>query len=291
MKNMQYKLYTSLFLASLLLLVTACNKGPEPVDLTIETLPVANNKGDQVLLRAFMPEVSTSVNGFLLGTSPAPTLENGRHITAGIPVNDSISAVVDLEPSTPAYYVRAYAYVNDEIHYGNEIMFSTGHSIGQSFGGGRVAYIYNPGDPGYDPTTEHGIIVANDFFGIDVQWSCDTIYVEGAEGFELGTGASNTASILSTCDAPTSAAALCDNYESGGFTDWHLPSFRELEMIDTNFDILENIDGGHYWSSTQSPDTLKAWAIFLWTNTEPEPFPSGEYLKDAGRRAIAVRSF
>ena len=133
-----------------------CNKGVEPLDIPIETLPVIDNQGDQVLLRAKIQGVTTSVNGFLLSTIPEPTLENGRHIATGTPVNDSIQAVVKLDPSTPAYYVRAYAYVDDQIYYGNEVLFSTGFAIGQAYGGGRVAYLLNEGDPGYDPSTEHG---------------------------------------------------------------------------------------------------------------------------------------
>jgi len=276
---------------TLSILLYACSKGPEPAPIPIETLPVIENQGNRALFRAVMPDVSTNVNGFLVGTSPKPTLENARHIAAGTPINDTIEAYVDLEPSTPAFYLRAYAFVDDEINYGNEIQFATGYAIGQAYGGGRVAYLLGPDDPGFDPTTEHGLIIADDLFGTDLIWSCDSIYVDDGQGFDVGTGAANTVGIVSTCGLPSSAAAYCSNYTAGGFNDWHLPSFSELQKIDSNFDILGDIEGGHYWSSTQSPDTLKAWAIFMWTNTEPEPFPSGEYLKSAGRKAIAVRSF
>lgn len=280
------------FIIALIVLVfVSCNKEPEPLDITIQTLPVIDNGGDKVILKATIEGVTTSVNGFLFGTVPAPTLENSLHIPAGETVNDSIFGAANVVPSTPAYYLRAYAFVNDEMYYGNEVTFSTGHAIGEIFGGGRVAYILESGDPGYDVNLEHGLIIANDFFAEDTFWGCDSMYVDGALGYEIGTGASNTASILALCDDGISAATLCDSYESNGFTDWYLPSYRELEKIDTNFDVLGNITGGHYWSSTQSIDTTKAWAIFLWSNEGSEPFPSGEYLKTAGRMAFAVRSF
>ena len=279
----------------LLLILTAfasCNKGPAPAPIGVQTLPVIVNGGNKAIFKATIADVSTSVNGFLLATSPEPTLENAIHIPAGTPLNDSIITSVSVDPSTPAYYLRAYAFVNDVMHYGNEVSFTTGHAIGQSFGGGSVAYLLKSGDPGYDATTEHGLIIANEFFGSNILWGCDTIYVSGAIGAGIGTGAANTASILATCEIPdASAAALCNDYVSDGFTDWFLPSFDELNAIDSNFDILQDLEGGHYWSSTHSPDTLKAWAFHLWSNEVEEPFPSGEYKKTLERRAIAVRSF
>ncbi|NOQ75083.1 MAG: DUF1566 domain-containing protein [Crocinitomix sp.] len=284
--------FSALSILLVLLAFASCGKPPAPFIPDIETLPVTVEVGDKAVFKATIHGVNTSVNGFLFATTPEPTLETAIHIPAGVPINDSIMTTVSVDPSTPAYYVRAYAFINDEMLYGNEVVFSTGHSIGQSFGGGRVAYILQASDPGYDATTEHGLIIANEFFGSDILWGCDTIYVSGAIGAAIGTGAANTASILATCEIPDgSAAALCNDYEADGFTDWFLPSFDELNAIDSNFDILQDLESGHYWSSTHSPDTLKAWAVHLWTNEEEEPYPSGEYQKILERRAIAVRSF
>ena len=282
--------FSALIFSFIILVFVSCNKGPAPANIVVETLPVIDDGGDKVILQANIDGVTTSVNGFLFGTEPEPTLQNSLHIPGGAPVDGSIEGGAGVVPSTPAYYLRAYAFVNDEMHYGNEITFSTGHAIGESFGGGTVAYLFEPGDPGYDASTEHGLIIANEIFGEEIYWGCDSVYVSGATGTELGTGTTNTTSIVALCGEEVTAATLCDNYESDGFSDWYLPSNRELEKIDTNFDILGTIPGGHYWSSTQSVDTLKSWAIFLWTN-ESEGIPSGTYLKDYGRRAIAIRSF
>ncbi|MFT5824174.1 MAG: hypothetical protein ACI8ZM_005440 [Crocinitomix sp.] len=284
--------FSALTIVLILLTIASCDKGPAPAPPEIQTFPVTVIDGNKAVFKATIKEVTTSLNGFLFATSPEPTLENAIHIPAGSPVNDSIIAIVPVDPSTPTYYMRSYTFINDEMHYGNEITFTTGHSIGQSFGGGRIGYILQSSDPGYDASTEHGLIIANDYFGIDIVWGCDTIYVSAAIGAEIGTGAANTAGIIATtCEIAGSAAVLCDEYEADGFTDWYLPSFDELEAIDINFDLLEDLEAGHYWSSTHSPDTLKAWAVLLWTNEEEEPFPSGEYKKTLERRAIAVRSF
>lgn len=289
-KNTTIRLF-ALSISVILLSISSCNKGPEPATVEITTLPAMVEGGNKAVFSATIDGVTSSVNGFLYGTEAEPTLENAIHIPAGSPIDGGIMSTVSVEPSIPTYYLRAYAYVNDEMHYGNEVSFTTGHAIGESFEGGRVAYILQDGDPGYDANTEHGLIIANEYFGTDIVWGCDSIDVSSATGMEIGTGAANTAGILATCALEGSAAYLCDNYESDGYTDWYLPSFRELEAIDTNFDILEDIEGGHYWSSTQSADTLKAWAIYMWTNEGEAAFPSGEYKKDLERRAIAVRSF
>ena len=268
---------------------TGCKKDEEPSSVVVKTLPVTDNEGDKVTFNAALEGVTTGVNGFVYSTSSGPTLENAIQVHAGAPVNDTITAHHFIDPITPAYYVRAYAYVDDEMYYGNEVSFATGYAIGQAYGGGKIAYILQPGDPGYDVNAQHGLIIANEFFGLDILWGCEETNISGADGTEIGTGAANSLSIVEQCGEAYSAATLCDTYESDGFTDWYLPSYSELEAIDGNFDEIGGISGGYYWSSSQSSE-LKAWAIYLWTNEVDGGVP-GAYLKNYERRAIAVRSF
>ena len=62
-------------------------------------------------------------------------------------------------------------------------------------------------------------------------------------GSAIGTGASNTAKIVSSC--ASGAAVYADNYSLGGYSDWFLPSSLEL------YETRDFIPGGRYWSSSE----------------------------------------
>lgn len=151
-----------------------------------------------------------------------------------------------------------------------------------------IAYILQPGDPGYDAEEQHGLIIAESYFGFDIAWGCEGTLIDETEtGF--GTGQSNTSKIMAGCGAAGTAATLCDDYSAGGFTDWYLPSYAELEAIDENYDKLSGISNGFYWSSSESSSN-NAWKVYLWPNASLGEAPT-EYPKSSGERAIAVRSF
>ena len=93
-------------------------------------------------------------------------------------------------------------------------------------------------------------------------WGGSSVAV-GSTSAALGTGASNTADIVSaygTAEPYESrtdyAARLCDNLTHGGYSDWYLPSQQELALVRSNL-YLQG-DGGfgdppiYYWSSTEN---------------------------------------
>ena len=174
-------------------------------------------------------------------------------------------------------------------------LIKTRHYIGELYGGGIVYYV--------DADGEHGLIASlNDLGGGPVAWGLYGVDVPNCENYL--DGAANTASIITAGGQAGEAAGLCNNYASGGFTDWYLPSLIELRQMATALvtinPILKN-DGnpltnpidvggtsstsGFYWSSTEAnPNYAK---IHIFTS-----FDSSSQQKWQGNsRVRAVRSF
>jgi len=133
--------------------------------------------------------------------------------------------------------------------------------IGQSYKGGKVAYILQNGDPGYVAGQVHGLIAANTDQSNLVTWSNGSNTNTSATGINLGTGFLNTNKIItSQGNTGSYAAKLCRDYTGGGYTDWYLPSKDELNKLYINRAAIggfANTDA-NYWSSSEFSDSF-AW--------------------------------
>jgi hypothetical protein len=140
-------------------------------------------------------------------------------------------------------------------------------AIGQSFGGGIVAYILQPNDPGYDANMTHGLIAATSDQGT-AQWGCYGTTIAGADGLAIGTGNQNTIDIMSGCATANIAARKCGDLGLNVYTDWYLPSIDELTKLYFNIGQgapAPNINVGafafaYYCSSTEG-DSSSAWGF------------------------------
>jgi phosphodiesterase/alkaline phosphatase D-like protein len=148
-------------------------------------------------------------------------------------------------------------------------------SLGDNYGVGKIAYILQPGDPGFVPGEVHGFIAAASDYDGAVQWGCQEV-LTGANGLTLGTGKQNSNSISGACALQGIAATV-----SAG---WYLPSRDELNKLYQNRSIIGGFNTGTYWSSSEADHT----------NSWQQNFSNGEQStinKNASLHVRLIRSF
>jgi hypothetical protein len=130
------------------------------------------------------------------------------------------------------------------------------YTVGQSALGGKIGYILQSGDPGYDANVQHGLVVATVDQSAAEIWGCATTSITGLSG-AIGSGLANTNAILTQCATRPIAASVARAYAGGGYTDWYLPSSTELYKLNVNLNSIgAGFSNSYYWTSTQfgTPD-------------------------------------
>ena len=223
-----------------------------------------------------------TVRGVCWSTSPNPTTANDTTIN-GFGTGVFTSSVTGLQLLT-TYYVRAYATNISGTSYGDELSFTTAPVIGQTYQGGIIAYLLQPGDPDYDASTPHGIIAAPTDQPTGV-WGCDNTTIGGTQT-GIGYGAANTTSIINGCAEAGIAARICNDLVLNGYSDWYLPSIDELELLYQNLHVngVGGFDSSRYLSSTENSASF-AWVFHF------NEFEVRTLNKNYQGRVRAVRSF
>ena len=139
------------------------------------------------------------------------------------------------------------------------------HTIGESYGGGIVFFVYDNG--------QHGLISATADQSTGIRWYGGTFTITRAIADGIGAGVKNTAKAISNqaagdvfnypyYDGLPFAATVCDDYSVtvGGikYADWYLPSNYELNLLYIQNSVVGGFGFGNYWSSTEF-DQFNTW--------------------------------
>jgi hypothetical protein len=213
-----------------------------PTKLTATTL-----SSDKVKL--LWSDNSSNETGFIIERK-----DNGSIFSIIANVNvDLVSYVDSLLLPNKTYTYRIYAYNSSgNSSFSNEVEYSTPLNVGDNFQRGKVAYILQPSDPGYDSSVKHGIITTANDISNGAVWDNGVRMVTGASGVSIGSGKTNTNLIVAAHGNGSYAAQLCSNLISGSYSDWYLPSKDELsKLFDNRFLIGGFSSGDKYWSSSE----------------------------------------
>ena len=204
-----------------------------------------------------------TARGVCWSTSQNPTTADSKTIESG--TTGSFTSIITGLTGTTLYYVRAYATNAAGTGYAAQESFTTtsGPQIGDSYQGGKIAYILQSGEPGYDANVLHGLIAAPSNQSSGAEWGCYGYAVNGADGTAYGTGNQNTIDIMNSCATSGIAARLCADLVLGGYSDWYLPSLNELNKLYINKATIGGFadnEYNYYWSSTENNST-HAWTV------------------------------
>ena len=227
-----------------------------------------------------------TAKGVCWSTSSNPTISNTK-TSDGSGTGSFTSNLTGLT-SAIKYYVRAYATNSVGTAYGNEVIFTIYLIIGDAFQGGKVFYILQASDAGYDANVQHGLICAtvDQSTTAGIRWNNGTNVTTNATALDIGLGSANTTAILSAqTTANTHAAGLAKSYNGGGYSDWFLPSYYELEQLYINrVATSTTFAATGYWSSSELSNTD---AIF-WNFSDGIGYSTAKSLL---KRVRAIRKF
>jgi hypothetical protein len=125
------------------------------------------------------------------------------------------------------------------------------HTIGESYGGGIVFYVYDGG--------KHGLISATSDQSTGTTWYNGGYAAANAPFDGINAGIRNTTSITTVYQTGSYAAEICAFFNGGNFGDWYLPSKYELNLLYQQKTIVGGFANETYWSSTElHPNNARA---------------------------------
>ena len=213
---------------------------------------------------------ATTTIGIMYSTSSTFGTSTSTIINANASAGTYTTSISGLSAVT-TYYAKAYATNTAGTTYGPTISFATPVApiaVGDSYGGGKVFYIFQPADVGYYVEGEtHGLIAATVDQSTGIRWNNSNRgnEITGATATAIGTGKSNTDKIINVQQGSLSwyAAGVARDYKGGGYTDWYLPSRDELNLLYTQKVMVGGFSNAYYWTSTETSIGDAHFTIFF----------------------------
>lgn len=253
-KKNRILVFSLISMGFLLLISISCKKEKSAQIPVLSTTEASNITSTTALSGGSITDdggATVTSRGVCWSSTHSPTIANSS-TSVGSGIGNFTVNLEGLSPNT-IHYLRAYATNSAGTGYGNEITFSTiALALGDHYQGGIVAYILQDGDPGFIEGETHGLIASSADLSTGIKWNNGSDILTGASGTALGTGSSNTSTIIaSQGNSGAYAAKLCSDYAGGSYHDWFLPSSDELNLLFENRTIIGGFTNQNYWGSTE----------------------------------------
>jgi hypothetical protein len=223
---------------------------------------------------------STDIN---FGTYSTTTIQS--NVAAG-----SYSSTISGLNSSTTYFAKSFIVNKAGTSYGPTINFSTPVlplTVGTSYQGGKIFYIFQPGEPGYVAGQTHGLIAATSDQGSGA-WGC---YGSKRTTSELlGSGSTNTATIIGGCGQSDIAARRARAHRGGNYEDWYLPSKEELYKLYLERNSIGGFNGT-YWSSSEAPTGSAPYYAYYYNFSAVTQDTYNWQDKNSGYSVRAIRTF